>query len=70
MDIVVAQKKSIGFRKDWPLRENMKVGKANVVHKLKKILLPLHIKLGLMQQFINVLDKRAANFYVPQIRHV
>ncbi|KAI6661422.1 hypothetical protein LOD99_13294 [Oopsacas minuta] len=42
-------------RKDWPLRENMVVGKINFINKPlmtnweKMILPPLHIKLGLMK---------------------
>ncbi|KAJ8957397.1 hypothetical protein NQ318_004877 [Aromia moschata] len=49
-------------RKDWPLRENMDVGEKNVINdalveREKIILPPLHIKLGLMKQFVKALDK-------------
>ena len=60
------------IRKVWPLRENMEVGKANVIHEplisRENILLPpLHIKLGLMKQFIKALDKTGDCFkYVCQ----
>lgn len=65
-------KKEHWTRKVWPLRENMEVGKANVVHEplisRENILLPpLHIKLGLMKQFIKALDKTGDCFkYVCQ----
>ncbi|PZC80047.1 hypothetical protein B5X24_HaOG215516 [Helicoverpa armigera] len=58
--------------KIWPLRENMEVGKANVINEplisRENILLPpLHIKLGLMKQFIKALDKNGVCFkYVCQ----
>jgi len=46
----------------WPTREKMIVGAANVINKPlvdknKIILPPLHIKLGLMKQFVRALDK-------------
>ena len=46
----------------WPLRENMTVGGANIINvplvdREKIILPPLHIKLGLMKQFVKALDK-------------
>jgi len=49
-------------RKDWPLRAQIKVGEKNVVSsplvpKEKIIFPPLHIKLGLMKQFVKALDK-------------
>lgn len=49
-------------RKNWPLRENMEPGKHNIVHNSlvardKIILPPLHIKLGIMKQFVKSLDK-------------
>lgn len=48
-------------RKDWPLRIILKVGERNILEEPlidpKKILLPpLHIKLGLMKQFVKALD--------------
>ncbi len=50
------------IRKDWPKRSEWKVGSHNVINKslvdLEKILLPpLHIKLGLMKQFVKALNK-------------
>lgn len=49
-------------KKDWPLRKNMKPGKHNIVQNSlvardKIILPPLHIKLGIMKQFVKSLDK-------------
>lgn len=45
------------IRKIWPLRENMVVRKVNVVNEPlinweNMILAPLHIKIGLVKQFI------------------
>ncbi|KAI6648442.1 hypothetical protein LOD99_8232 [Oopsacas minuta] len=50
------------IREKWPPRECLKVGDKNVinnplVHTNKIILPPLHIKLGLMKQFIKALDQ-------------
>lgn len=50
------------IQKDWPVRETMTVGGKNVIHEplvdRKDILLPpLHIKLGLMKQFVRALEK-------------
>ena len=47
---------------DWPRRENLTVGEANIINeplveREKIILPPLHIKLGLMKQFVKALDK-------------
>lgn len=59
-------------RKHWPSRINMTVGKANIVHeplisREKIILPPLHIKLGLMKQFVKALDKNGDCFkYICQ----
>jgi hypothetical protein len=49
-------------RKDWPSRKYMVVGGQNVINKPlvardRIILPPLHIKLGLMKQFVKVLNK-------------
>lgn len=49
-------------KKDWTRRKSLKPGSANVVKKPlveeKKILLPpLHLKLGLMKQYVRALDK-------------
>ncbi|KAI6652425.1 hypothetical protein LOD99_7439 [Oopsacas minuta] len=65
------------IREKWPPRECLKVGDKNVinnplVHTNRIILPPLHIKLGLMKQFINALDKDRYCFkyirnYFPEI---
>jgi hypothetical protein len=48
-------------RKDWPQREYMMVGRQNVSNEplvaRNRIILPLHIKLGLMKQFVKALNK-------------
>ncbi|XP_071052774.1 uncharacterized protein [Onthophagus taurus] len=54
-------------RKVWPSRLNMDVGKANIIEeplisREKVILPPLHIKLGLMKQFVKALDKNGDCF--------
>jgi len=54
-------------RKDCPVREELVVGENNVINEplvdLDRILLPpLHIKLGLMKQFVKALDKNADCF--------
>lgn len=54
-------------KKQWAQRMDWKVGCNNVEHKslvdVKKILLPpLHIKLGLMKQFVKALDKESECF--------
>ena len=54
-------------KKDWPARENLKVGDKNVinepiVNRDRIILPPLHIKLGLMKQFLKALDKHGSCF--------
>ena len=48
--------------KNWPVREQLKVGDINVIHdqfvpREKIMFPPLHIKLGLMKQFLKALDK-------------
>ena len=48
--------------KNWPVREQLKVGDKNAIHgqlvpREKIIFPPLHIKLGLMKQFAKALDK-------------
>lgn len=48
--------------KAWSIREHMNVGSANIIHEplvqRKYIILPpLHIKLGIMKQFVKALDK-------------
>jgi hypothetical protein len=52
---------------DWPKREDLIPGSKNVAHaslvdKQKILLPPLHIKLGIMKQFVKVLDKRGSCF--------
>lgn len=54
-------------RKDWPSRINMTVGKANIaneplISREKIIFPPLHIKLGLIKQFVKALDKDGGCF--------
>ena len=54
-------------RKDCPVHEELVVGENNVINEPSvdrdKILLPrLHIKLGLMKQFVKALDKNADCF--------
>ena len=50
---------------DWPLREFLTPGYRNILHpalvdRSNVILPPLHIKLGLMKQFVKALDKEGA----------
>ena len=52
-------------RRDWPERNNFTVGSNNVkweplVDPKKVLMPPLHIKLGLMKQFVTALDKESA----------
>ena len=52
---------------DWPVRTELKVGEQNViaaqlVPRDKIIFPPLHIKLGLMKQFVKALDKEGDCF--------
>ena len=52
----------IWVRKEWPPRNTIKPGKKNIVNnplvdQKNIILLPLHIKLGLMKQFVKALDR-------------
>ena len=54
-------------RKDWPIRIRMELGEKNVLHeplvsREKVILPPLHIKLGLMKNFVKALDKTSSAF--------
>lgn len=49
-------------KKDWPIREYLRPGEKNVLHESlvprdKVLLPPLHIKLGLIKQFIKSLPK-------------
>jgi hypothetical protein len=58
-------------KKNWALREYFVQGKNNVKNKslveIHKILMPpLHIKLGLIKQFIKALDKNSTTMqYLP-----
>ncbi|KAI6651281.1 hypothetical protein LOD99_5429 [Oopsacas minuta] len=52
---------------NWPARTNLNVGDKNIIHEplvdpLKILLPPLHIKLGLMKQFVTALDKEGNCF--------
>ena len=54
-------------RKDWPSRASLKPGSKNVLRKAfvdpeKVLLTSLHIKLGLMKQFVRVLLKEGKCF--------
>ena len=59
-------------RKEWPLRKEMIAGEENIIHQVtlfinlvtteKIILPPLHIKLGLMKQFVTALNTDGACF--------
>ena len=49
-------------KQSWPARTKLSVGEKNIIHDplvdpLKILLPPLHIKLGLMKQFVRALDK-------------
>ena len=50
------------LKRDWPQRKSLKVGEKNVQHptlaEWHKILLPpLHIKFGLMKNFVKAMDR-------------
>ena len=54
-------------KKDWPPRENLDIGSKNVVRQSlvspsKVVLPPLHIKLGLMKEFVKALNKEGNCF--------
>jgi len=54
-------------QKQWPPRQSLTPGSKNVMHdslvdRSKVLLPPLHIKLGLMKQFVKALDKEGACF--------
>ena len=59
--------------KNWPVWEHLKVGDKNVIHDQlvpfeKVIFLPLHIKLGLMKQFVKALGKTGQCFqYISSV---
>ena len=60
-------------KKDWPAREDLAVGDKNITNEPLVnsdciILPPLHIKLGLMKQFVKVLNKDGDCFnYIAKI---
>jgi hypothetical protein len=59
--------KSHYIRQEWPQRTDFSVGRNNVkwgslVDPTKILMPPLHIKLGLMKQFVTALDKEKAAF--------
>ena len=59
-------------KKDWPSRQDLAVGDKNIineplVNRDRIILPPLHVKLGLMKQFVEALDKDGDCFnYIAQ----
>ena len=60
-------RKSHYVRKLWPKRESFDVDRKNVLHRplvdsAKVYLPPLHIKLGLMKNFVKAMDKTSAAF--------
>ena len=55
------------IRKEWPTRESMEVGGKNIIRKPlvdrnKIVFPPLHIKLGLIKQFVKPQDKEGECF--------
>jgi len=55
------------LRRDWPQRKCLKVGEKNVQHpalpEWHKILLPpLHIRLGMMKNFVKAMDRTGSAF--------
>ena len=59
-------------RKDWPQRTEFFVGKSNVkweplIEPQKVLMPPLHIKLGLIKQFVTALNKESAGFKYLQV---
>ena len=61
------------MQREWLEREMLSVGKHNVIHKQlvdkeKIVSHPLHIRLGLMKQFVKALDKDRACFqYISDV---
>lgn len=56
------------IKKDWPLRENLTPGSLNVIHsplvsKNKILLPPLHIKLGLVKQFVKSMKNTSSEAF-------
>jgi hypothetical protein len=59
--------------KDWSKREDLIPGSKNAVYaslvdKHKILLPPLHIKLGIMKQFVKALDRRGSSFQYLSIK--
>jgi hypothetical protein len=59
-------------RREWPIRHELKPGAHNVVNQalvpVDKVLLPpLHIKLGLVKQFVKALDVKSDSFQYLQL---
>ena len=55
------------IKRDWPLRESLTADCRNILHptlvdRSNVILSQLHIKLGLMKQFVKALKKKGACF--------
>ena len=64
-----SQRETLGtkFEKDWPVRKHLTVGEKNIINeplvdRRKIIFRPLHIKLGLMKQFVKALDTDGNRF--------
>jgi len=58
---------------DWPARQIFELGKKNIINKplvepSKVLLPPLHIKLGLMKQFVKALNKEGECFEYLEIK--
>lgn len=54
-------------QKEWPMRQSLEPGKDNVINKTlvesSKVILPaLHVKLGLMKNFVKAMDKTGEAF--------
>ena len=59
------------IKRDWSLRESLKPGCRNIlnpafVDRSNVILPPLHVKLGLMKQFLKALNKGACFKYIQE----
>ena len=59
-------------RKDWPQWTEFSVWKSNIkweplIEPQKALMPPLHIKLGLIKQFVTALDKESAAFKYLQV---
>jgi hypothetical protein len=54
-------------KRDWPQRKSLKVGEKNVQHPAlaewhKILLLPLHMKFGLMKNFVKAMNRTGSAF--------